>query len=316
MRQIIINSDNENSRLDKLLMKYLNNASKGFIYKMLRKKNIKLNNKRAEGNELLKNGDVITLYLSDETLDTLMSERDIRKTQIKIQVVYEDNNIILCNKPVGVLSQGDGSRAENINDAILSYLYEKGEYDASAQSTFKPGLSNRLDRNTGGIVAMGKTLSATTALNEAFKNKGVEKLYITVVKGVVKHSGSVCGWYYRGKDNRSVFYKNRVENASYIETYYRPLAVKNGYTLLEVKLGSGKTHQIRVSMEFIQFPLVGDIKYSGSHNNPFGLKHQFLYAYKLGFCNNKGVLEYLNGKCFEIEYDNTMKRITDYFKDE
>lgn len=316
MRQLVINKDNENSRLDKLLMKYMNNAPKSFIYKMLRKKNIKLNDKRAEGNELLKNGDIITLYLSDETLDNFMSERNVKKSDLKIQVVYEDDNIILCNKPVGVLSQGDGSQTENINDGILNYLYEKGQYDISAKSTFKPGLSNRLDRNTGGIVAMGKTLSATTALNAAFKNKGVDKLYITVVKGIVENQGKVCGWHSKSDTNKAVLYNCEKPDTNYVETHFRPVAHKNGYTLLEVKLISGKAHQIRVSMEFIGHPIIGDIKYGGGQNNPFGLKHQFLYAYKLKFKENNGVLEYLNGKEFEINYDKVMNKVIKYFKDE
>lgn len=314
MRQLEIDKNNENGRLDKFLLKYMNAAPKSFVYKMLRKKNIKLNGKRAEGSEILKNGDVVTLFISDDTLTEFMSKRQVRHSNINVDVVYEDSNVLLCNKPVGVLSQNDGSENDSINDAMLYYLYKKGEYDASAESTFKPGICNRLDRNTGGITAMGKNLAAAQALNAAYKNKCVEKLYITVVKGYVKDIGIIKGWHSKDSNNKAVIYDEKRENTAYVETAYRPVAVKNGYTLLEVTLISGKSHQIRVSLEHLGFPVAGDKKYGGRWDNPFGASHQILYAYKLIFKEETGFLAYLAGKEFKINYDNTLKRVFDWFE--
>ncbi len=312
MRQFEITKENENGRLDKFLLKFMNTAPKSFVYKMLRKKNIKLNGKKAEGNEILKCGDVVTIYISDETLSNFTAERTIKKSNIQIDVVYEDENVIICNKPVGVLSQGSESNDENINDALLYYLHKKGEY--MPDNAFKPGICNRLDRNTGGIVVMGKNPAAARELNAAFKNKAVEKYYIAVVKGNLQTRGKILGWHSKEKGNKAVIYSEEKPNTSFVETHYKPIKSKNGYTLAEIRLVSGKSHQIRVSMESIGFPLVGDVKYGSKAENPFNARHQILYAYRLVFTQPRGIIAYLKGKEFKINKDKMLNCVWEYFR--
>lgn len=313
MRQLRAKKTDEGTRLDKFLLKYMNTAPSSFIHKMLRKKNIKLNGKKAEGSILLKEGDVIDIYISDASLENFMSKRQIKPVDIKPDIVYEDENIILCNKPVGILSQGNGSEDVNINDALLYYLYKKGEYDISEESVFKPGICNRLDRNTGGIIAMGKNAAASAALNKAFSQRGVSKLYIGVLKGELSKKGSIEGWIGKNEENKVTFYSEKTENALYSKTLYRPLCIKEGYTLVELELFSGRTHQIRVAMEHLGYPVIGDRKYGG-RKDLFGAGHQILYAYKLVFGDNKGVLSYLNGREFVIKKDSILEKVSEFFR--
>ncbi len=301
MREIHITDKEKKQRLDKFLLKYMNKAPKSFIYKMLRKKNIKLNGRRAEGSEILDTGDSIRLFLSEATILSFTEERTVKKTERCFDIVYEDENILLCNKPAGVIVHSDISNKDNtLNDSILYYLYSKGEYDTDA--AFTPSICNRLDRNTSGMITAGKNLAALQELNRIFRERLADKYYITVVKGVISKEGAVEGYIIKRDDNTVSITDNKGEG-SYILTKYRPLADNGEYTLLEVKLETGRSHQIRVSMKHIGHPVIGDTKYGDIGVNryfrdKYGLKSQFLHSFRLVFKAEEGALSYLYNREF------------------
>jgi 23S rRNA pseudouridine955/2504/2580 synthase len=281
----------------------MNKAPKSFIYKMLRKKNIKLNGKKAEGNEMLATGDEIKLFLADETIASFMEEKSVKKQRLDFIIKYEDENVLIVLKPAGLSVQPDADNKDNsLNDQLLYYLYQKGEYDTSADAVFKPSVCNRLDRNTAGLVVMGKNAEASRTLNEIFREKQIDKLYVTAVGGIVKKSGSVEGWHTKDNNNKAYISDKKTDGATYILTKYRPIKTKNNMTLLEVKLETGKSHQIRACMQYISHPVAGDRKYGDKAVNKFfkqqfGLENQLLFSFKLIFrLNENSPLCYLNNK--------------------
>lgn len=319
MREIHITDSEKNQRLDKFLLKYMNRAPRSFVYKMLRKKNIKLNDKRAEGNEILDTGDCIKIFLSEETILSFTEEKTVKKTEKCFDTVYEDNNILLCNKPAGVIVHADIRNKDNtLNDSILYYLYTKGEYKTS--DTFTPSICNRLDRNTSGIITAGKNLAAVQELSRIFKQRLADKYYITVVKGVIKEEGIVEGRHIKYNDNVASLSDNKGEG-SYVLTKYRPLADNGEYTLLEVKLETGKSHQIRASMKYIGHPIIGDVKYGSSSVNKifrdkYGLRNQLLHSSRIIFKAETGVLAYLNNREFicppDSQYADIIENVFNY----
>lgn len=314
MREINITSDEKGQRIDKFLLKYMNKAPKSFVYKMLRKKNIKLNNKKAEGSEILSLGDVISLYLSDETVEKFREIKDVKKAEQCFSIVYEDKNVIICGKPPGLIVHPDREHSENtLNDQLLWYLFENGEYDPDNSRGFVPSICNRLDVNTSGIVTMGKNLQALQELNRGFREKLIDKYYITLVKGVVSEEGKIEGYHIKN-DNNIAFITNDSKKGVYISTKYRPLKTNGEYTLLEVKLETGKSHQIRVCMKYIGHPVAGDKKYGDKDTNmyfynKFGLNRQFLHSSRLVFNMEDGCLEYLKGREFRCNMDRCLQKI-------
>ncbi len=319
MKEIIIEKDESNQRIDKYLMKCLGEASKGFIYKMLRKKRIKLNKKRIMGNEILQENDCIQFYMAEETIEKFSSHDNMTKTNIKItfKVLYEDDNILICHKPVGLLSQPDQGGEVSIVDEIIAYLIQKGDYDPKITKGFRPGICNRLDRNTSGIVMSGKNLQALQELNALVANKKIDKHYQCVVAGHITKENTIEG--YLNKDHRH----NRVEitkeqkDDHYIKTIYKPLNRNKEYSLLDVQIITGKSHQIRAHLSSIGHPLIGDYKYGKKNVNDrfkkdFGLKYQFLHAYRIGFHVDSGMLSYLDTKEIIDPIEGTFKNIVGY----
>lgn len=320
MKEIKITDQEQNQRLDKYLMKLLNKAPKSFIYKMLRKKRIKLNAKKAEGNEMLKSGDIIGMYLSPETIDGFTEEKTIEKTGRDFDIVYEDNNVLICSKPSGLIVQPDKENEKNtLNDQLLYYLYEKNEYDIGKEASFKPSICNRLDRNTSGIVCLGKNLSATQALNKAFRDNEVDKYYLTVVKGELRGEGELVGYHLKGDNNIVKIYDSFVAGSKEVKTLYKALSYKNGMTLVKIKLITGKAHQIRASLKKLGYEVAGDRKYGDKELNQrlkaeFKLDNQLLHCYEITFKQKNSPLEYLYGKTFKAEAKGSMKRIIDSFE--
>lgn len=304
MREIIVNKNENDQRLDRFLKKYLGDAPNSFIYKMIRKKNIKLNESKAQPETMIFEGDKIQLYLSDETIDKFRSEKEEIKSNLIPNIIYEDKNIILINKPVGVLSHGaQGEFEENIVDSMISYLIKKEEYIPRIEKVFTPSLCNRLDRNTSGIVIGAKNYTALKDINQAIRGGSIRKFYKTIVKGTVDKGFTDIAHLIKDEEkNRVEIQRNDFEGSKEIRTKIKPIKSKDGYSLLEVELITGRTHQIRGHLSSLSYPIIGDRKYGNvSVNNKFkqeyGLENQWLHSYKVEF-HGLEELDYLNGEIF------------------
>lgn len=312
MKQIKIDINEHNQRIDRFLKKYFSKATNSFIYKMLRKKRIKLNGARANPEDIIVEGDMIDLYLSDETIEKFREEeKEIKKTS-DLDIVYEDENIVLINKPKGMLSHSsDNYHEKNIVDELVSYLYNKGEYIPRRDKTFTPSICNRLDRNTSGMIIGAKNYNALKEINNSLKNRYIGKYYKTIVRGNVEGQ-SLSGYLTKNDKNRVSITKDKLDNSKEIITNINVLKKSKDYSLLEIELITGRTHQIRAHLSSIKHPIIGDTKYGDKRVNEFfkgkyKLNSQYLHAYKLVFNNLKNGLEYLNKKEFVVEENKSMK---------
>ncbi|MFV0364334.1 MAG: RluA family pseudouridine synthase [Suipraeoptans sp.] len=323
MKEIIVNSNQANQRFDKLLKKVLNEANSSFIYKMLRKKNILLNDKKSSGNEMLIVGDVIKIYLSDETFSKFSTAKYnaavLPPSEIKNfnkLIIYEDNNVILLNKPLGMLSQKAKNEDVSINELMIEYLLFKNEISTETLKTFKPSICNRLDRNTTGIIIGGKSLFGLQQMNKMLKNRELSKFYIALIKGRIETNGYIKGYINKDEQNNKVSistYENSTNN-SLIETSYIPICSSHDYTLLKVHLITGKTHQIRAHLSSIGHPIIGDYKYGDNTLNNFfklhyNIKSQLLHSFELEFKTLGGELEVLSKKKFIAELPEYFKNV-------
>ena len=310
--QITIGAKDANRRLDKFLFQYLNNAPHSFVFKMLRKKRIKLNNKRASGSEILTQGDELQLYLSPETIDGCKKEKEIKKAENLTGIIFEDNDILVVNKPVGLPSHGGikTNKKDHLLARVLYYLYNNGAYEKD--STFTPALCNRLDVNTSGVVVCGKSLKGLQEMNNFFANNYIEKEYLTIAEGLVGKTGETkCLENYYKKDAKTnMALISQEPTKTKIITNYTIVATSKTHTLLKINPITGRSHQIRVHMASIGHPLAGDKKYGGKPT-PFG-SGQLLHCYKLGIKNtNKSwtatppkMLDKCLKEWFEVNYEN------------
>ena len=317
MKEIIITKNEENQRLDKFLLKYMNQASKGFVYKMLRKKRIKYNGGRAEGNELLQAGDTLRLYLSEETIHSFMEEKSVAAAKRRFGIVYEDDRLLVLSKPAGLLTHPEkSSDADTLIDQVLYYLYQKGQYTPKAESSFTPALCNRLDRNTSGIVIAGKTLQAVQAVNEMIRSRKLNKYYLTLVAGEIREAGEVTAYLTKDATRNQVRISKQEGSGAKTVTKYRPLAYAEGYTLLEIQLITGKTHQIRAHMQAIGHPVAGDRKYGSEEANQrlreeYALSNQFLHALRVEWREKEGILGDLYAKEMTAPLPKQLQAICD-----
>lgn len=326
MKEIKIQSNEAGQRLDKFLHKLLKEASTSFLYKMMRKKNIVLNGKKASGSEKLEEGDVIRLFLSDETYAKFAGEPqdfadyDHLPNQ-NLEILYEDEDVLFLNKPAGMLSQKAKKEDVSANEYALQYLLKNDTITKESLHTFKPSVCNRLDRNTSGILIVGKTLKGSQTMSHALKERSIQKYYLCLVAGVLSPkemernvTGSddnendndkvnkdksiyrIEGYLRKDERNNQVqILQNPKKNAKPIVTEYRPIRRIGNHTLLEVHLITGRSHQIRAHLASIGHPIIGDTKYGDAKINreyakKAGITHQLLHAHRLVLEDGREIL--------------------------
>lgn len=318
MKQIIIQKNDADQRLDKFLSKLCPTLPKSLLYKHIRTKNIKVNRKRAEISTRLQEGDVLDLYIKDEFFVETKPKYDFLQAGTQLHIVYEDENILLADKKQGLLSHPDKNEyGDTLIGRIQRYLYEKGEYDPKNEHHFAPALANRIDRNTGGIVIAAKNAEALRILCEKIKNRELDKRYLCVVHGTPTPKEAVLEGYLEKNSEKNKVYlsKKPNENSRTIRTRYRVLKSKNGLSLLEIELLTGRTHQIRAHMASIGHPLLGDGKYGRlKEDKRLGFDKQALYSYSLRFCfeTDAGILNPLNGQTFTVDNVWFAEELFDY----
>ena len=302
MQSILITDKEAGQRFDKFLQKYFAGASKSFLYKMLRKKNITLNRKKAEGNELLKTGDSVESFFSEETFSKMrrasaseaLLDSKYRKAyrQIRgIKVLYEDEDILALDKPAGVFSQESDSGDLSANEWMVGYLLESGALTEEDLQLFRPGVQNRLDRNTSGILLCGKTLKGAQELSRLLKERNMTKEYRSICKGILRSDLELKGYLIKDeKTNQVRLLEKQVDGADPVFTSVHPLTNNGHVSYLSIDLHTGKPHQIRAHLASVGHPLLGDGKYGDKGFNQsykdMGFHYQLLHAYRVAFPQN------------------------------
>lgn len=316
MKLIAVQEKEANQRLDKLLARYLKEAPKSFIYKMLRKKNITLNGKKADGTEKVQVGDEVRIFLSDETYEKFAGTSSVKKTiypTTKLDIVYEDEHILLINKPINMLSQKAEPKDVSLNEYMLGYLQESGQW--TEEESFKPSVCNRLDRNTSGIVVCGKSLPGLQQMSEVLRDRSVHKYYQALVFGNIRDEKRIEGYLWKNPTTNKVqILKEEKKDAQPIVTEYKPLRHGENVTLLEVCLITGRSHQIRAHLASIGHPIIGDYKYGNRavnerYKKQYGLESQFLHSCRLEMPVLKTPLQELSGNIFEAKLPEIFQKI-------
>lgn len=329
MQSVIITKNQAGQRLDKFLRKYLPEAGSSFLYKMLRKKNITLNDKKAEGKEMLVVGDKVCFFFSDETFEKFSGRKVSVGAQEKftnlrqaantaetsayrtayrklkgITVLYENEAVLFLNKPVGILTQKAVPTDLSLNEWLIGYLLETGAITEEELHSFHPSVCNRLDRNTSGIVLCGKSLAGSQLLSRVIKERTVGKFYHTICVGRLTKDEMLEGYLVKDNATNKVTVSRGQQTGDYIKTGYHPLKATDKYTLLEVELFTGKTHQIRAHLASIGHPIIGDYKYGDRKvNQQLALEAQLLHAYRIEFLEDDDTLpDNLRGKVVTATY--------------
>lgn len=319
MREFTINSNDAGQRLDKFVLKAVKGMPVSLMYKAIRLKKIKVNRKRAEQKQILAVGDTVQMFLSEDLFADKITENELMQVKTDLNIVYEDSNILICDKAPGVLvhsGDGDGKKSGDGDTGdrstlvfhIQAYLAQKGDYDPSAENSFAPALCNRIDRNTGGMVIAAKNAQALRDVNERIKNNKITKKYLCAVHGKLPRKADTLSDFLvkDSKNNKVKVIKNPTRDSKEIITKYSVLSynAEKNLSLVEVELVTGRTHQIRAHMASIGNPLLGDGKYGFNESDRrAGYKHQALYSYRLEFPGAEDSLSYLNGKVIKVKRD-------------
>lgn len=321
MKEIVVNRLSEGQRIEKFVRKYFSEAPLGFIYKAFRKKDIKVNGHWVAKDFIIHEGDVVRVYITDQQLEDFRKPRPVTAKDMPYPIAYEDDQVLIIAKPKGLLVYGDATGVrETLGNAVLDYLCYKGEYDPN-DASFTPSPAHRLDRNTSGLVVYGKTDAALKELTELFKTRTqIEKRYLALALGDLPQEGTIEAPLWKDANSGRVYVRPIDKGGKEAITKYRPIKRYGDYTLVEVELVTGRTHQIRVHFASIGHPLVGDEKYGDFAScrevkKATGLDSQFLHAYSLKFKDVGGPLSKLRGKTITMplpqELDKVIELLTE-----
>ena len=322
MKEIKITSSQENQTIFKFVKKYLSNAPLSFIEKLFRIKDVKVNGKRVDKSFVLSCDDVVRIYVSDSQLEEFNKISDVNITTSFPNVIYEDENILICNKHSGLLvHKGNDDKEITLSDMVLNYLSSKGEFNLTQSEGFIPSLAHRIDRNTSGLVIFGKNIKALQELEDLFKERNsISKYYLALVNGKINKGGLIDKPLYKDESKGIVSIRSISNGGKTALTKYDVEEIFDKYTLVSVELLTGRTHQIRVHFASINHPLLGDSKYGDFNENKefkrrFKYENQFLHAHKVKFGKLTGVLSYLSNKEFvaplgkkEIDIINLLRK--------
>ena len=322
MYQKVITDKETGQRLDKYLRRLLPEAGSGFLYKMLRKKNITLNGKKADGSEKVMAGDRVAIYFAEETLAKFMgdnlpelSEYHTAYQELSgIKILYEDDHILLADKPAGILTQKARKDDRSLNEWLIGYLLHNGSVNQDDLKLCKPSVCNRLDRNTSGIVLCSKSLKGAQMLGELLQNRTLHKYYQLYVKGSVTEEQLIEGYLTKDERHNKVSVMSSGTPDSYIKTKYKPLRTESDKTLLEVELLTGKSHQIRAHLASIGHPLLGDYKYGDKAWNDiwqekYHVRAQLLHAYKVVFPILDAPFKEISGRTFYAKLPPVFEKV-------
>ncbi len=305
MVEVKVSLKEENQRIDKYVRKYLNEAPLSFIYKLFRKKDIKVNGHWVKQDYVVKQDEIVSIYVTDDQLKEFSKPKELEKANLKYEIIFEDENILIINKPRGLLVHGDSSEKRlTLSNEVLNYLYFKGEYNPRNDHGFIPGPAHRLDRNTSGLVVFGKNLPALQSLEDLFKDKTeIQKTYQALVYGRLDKYTEIDLPLLKDPNTGLVKVAKMRDGAKSALSKVTPIKHYSKYTLVEVNLVTGRTHQIRVHLSSIGYPIVGDGKYGNFELNrifkeQYRFENQFLHAKSIEFKEIKGPLSYLSGRVF------------------
>lgn len=302
LQRIDITGNEAGQRLDRFLRKLYKDTPLSQIYKMLRKKLVKVNGKGSKEDYRLSLGDVVEIY----SIEVSTEKETVKKADRDFEIIYEDDNILIVDKPAGLILHPDKGHTENtLVDQVLYYLYQKNEYVPEKEVTFKPAAVNRLDLNTAGLVMFAKNYNSLKELSQMVRERSLEKYYICMVKGKMDKDLDMISYLLKdNKSNKVSIFKEYQRGCKKIETSFMPVKTTGRYSLVEVDLITGRSHQIRAQLLNIGHPIIGDIKYGDNNENMFfknryGLKNQFLFSYRIHFNKAPGKLSYLDGREFK-----------------
>lgn len=328
MKLIMVGEAEAGQRMDRLLSRYLREAPKSFLHKMLRKKNITLNGRKADGSEKVQSGDEIRIFLADDTYEKFAGQperKNVSYPAADLDILYEDEHVLLVNKPAGMLTQKAKPEDISLNEYLLGYLQRSGQWTEGAGQkedgtvcanyAFRPSVCNRLDRNTSGIVVCGKSLQGLRKMSELLRDRSMHKYYQCLVTGRITACRNIRGYLWKDPlANKVRILEEEHRDAAYIETEYRPVRVFSDCTLLEVRLVTGRSHQIRAHLASEGHPIIGDYKYGNRDINAryrkrYGLHSQLLHAGRLELPALEAPFQAISGRVFQAELPEQMKKI-------